>query len=463
MRLNAGPENDPYPFHVRREFSLIVPTLLEEISATADPDGILMRLGSILSNLRAPSAIYSMLNAHPVFCRYLVTLVSNSQYLSEMLVRDPGLFEILETEAAVTEPASREVLEHELNSLSNAYIPEAAPYRFRDAEVLRICIRELFHEADVVEVGRELTLVAELCLNHVLQRAREDVARKYGPAQGNFAVLGLGKLGGQELGYGSDLDLVFVYESDAEMESGMVASEYYAALAARVIHRIKEPTRFGMLYDVDARLRPDGRKGVLAVSSRRFPEYYLEEAQAWERMALMKVRSVAGTPEFASKIEHMALDLAFTLPLTKENITQIDTIRQKIVKAASPLELKKAEGGLIELEFALRLLQLKYVAQAPDLRRANVLSALDVLAYGQLIPTATYHVLREAYLLLRRVENRIRMMHGRSESSLPQNERERQELARRLGIERDLADLVLFHKTRVHRIYLNVFDQVAGD
>jgi glutamate-ammonia-ligase adenylyltransferase len=306
-------------------------------------------------------------------------------------------------------------------------------------------MRELSAGAGVVEIGQELTQVAEVLLEYAVEQAQADVVQRHGPASGPFAILALGKFGGREMGYGSDLDLTFVYGSEATVDSGMAPSEYYAALASRVIQCLKGHTRYGTLYDIDARLRPDGKKGVLAVSRGRFSDYYLTEAQAWERLALVKARAVAGDSSFARELEAEAREIAFNLPLTPETLAEIGEIRRKIARGASPNDLKKAEGGLTDIEFMVRLMQLRNAAQWPELRRGDVIGALDVLGSHQLLPEAHYRGLHDAYLLFRRVENRIRMMHGRSESALPDTKEELEDLSRRLEIP-DIAERV--HQAR---------------
>ena len=452
IHLSAGPEDQPYAFHVRQQFAAIAPTLLEALAESGDPDGDLVRLGRVLSNLRAPGSVYETLRGNPEFCRYLVTLISNSEYFTEILIRDPGLFDVFASRTVLDRAPSLEELRAQLALLRSAYESAAAPYRFRDEQVLRVGMRELFAGAGVAETGQELTLVAEVLLEYALEQAQAEILRRYGWASGPFAILGLGKFGGREMGYGSDLDLTFVYGSEAVVESGMAPSEYYAALASRVIQCLKGHTRYGTLYDIDARLRPDGKKGVLAVSRRRLGEYYLTEAQAWERLALVKARAVAGDSEFAAEVETGARDIAFSLPLTPEALAEINDIRRKIAHGASPQDLKKGEGGLTDIEFVVRLLQLRYAAQWPDLKRGDVLGALDVLGRHLLLPEAHYRGLHDAYVLLRQVENRIRMMHGRPESALPQTPPELQDLSRRLEMP-DVAERVRQARQAVRAAY----------
>lgn len=463
LALSMGSRENPYPFHVRRLFGEIVPTLLDELSECADPDRTLVRLSQILTNLQAPVAIYTTLKDSPAMCQYLVTLVSNSTYLSEILIRDPGLFDELGTRDSLDIPSTRADLEEQLASLSQAYDSEAAPYRLRDGETMRIGIRELFRNATVLDVGRELTEVAEVCLGYAVDRARQDVAQRYGESAGAFAVLAMGKLGGREMGYGSDLDLLFVYDPDATVDSGMAASEYFAAVAAHTMRRLKEPTRYGTLYDIDARLRPDGNKGVLAVNGRRIVEYFAHDAQAWERLALIKIRAVAGDAALGANVEECLRAVAFGMELDPDTLARIEDIRRKIGQNASPLDIKKAEGGLAELEFVVRLLQLQHAERIPGLKRGDVLGALECLFRHRAVTGGEYEVLHEAYLLYRQVENRIRLMHGRSDSLLPSTPEAQAELAQRLGIDTDLALLVQDHRARVHHLYLRVLSRVGTE
>ncbi|HOV76220.1 MAG TPA: bifunctional [glutamate--ammonia ligase]-adenylyl-L-tyrosine phosphorylase/[glutamate--ammonia-ligase] adenylyltransferase [Candidatus Hydrogenedentes bacterium] len=461
LGLSVGSRENPYPFHVRRLFAEVVPALLEELSACADPDMTLVRLSQILTNLQAPVAVYTTMKDSPAMCKYLVTLVSNSQYLSEILIRDPGLFDELGTRDDLDAPSTRADLEAQLASLSQAYDSEAAPYRLRDGETMRIGIRELFRNATVADVGRELAQLAEVCLGYALDRARQDVERRYGSSHGAFAILAMGKLGGREMGYGSDLDLIFVYDADATTESGMAASEYFAAVAAHTMRRLKDVTRYGSLYDIDARLRPDGNKGILAVNSRRIVEYYEQDAQAWERLALIKIRAVAGDATLGKAVEERLRDIAFGMVLDAGTLEQIEGIRQKICQNASPLDLKKAEGGLAETEFAVRLLQIQQVARIPEIKRGDVLGALEGLFRFRAITGGEYETLHEAYLLYRRIENRIRLMHGRSDSQLPATPEAQSELAQRLEIDTDLALLVQDHRVRVHQLYLRLLKRAG--
>lgn len=462
LALSVGPKEHTNSLRIRQSFAAIAPVLLKSLAELSDPDAALLHLGQLLANLRAPGAIYDILNTDPALCQQLTRLIANSVFLTGILMRDPGLFDVIGVRSDLEEPASPELLRERLEDLCSAYDREAGPYRFVSGELLRIGMRDLFDFAGVQEVGLELTNVAEVCVQFVLEHATAAIIKRYGPAEGAFAVLGMGKLGGRELGYGSDLDLVFVYEEGKPAESGVSPVEYFTALASKLLRTLKEPTRHGILYDVDARLRPDGNKGVLAVTASRMRDYYLNEAQAWERLALVKARFVAGDEAFGRMAGDLARELVFNRPLTLEELENIEEIRQKIILQAGPNDLKKGEGGIAELEFALRLQQLVHGREQPEVRCGDALGALDALARTGALDLEQASRLREAYVFLRRLENRVRMMHGRSGSGLPESPEERADLAKRLHLDGDLAELTDRHRANVHAVYESVLESLRA-
>jgi glutamate-ammonia-ligase adenylyltransferase len=455
INLYSGPSEHPYPAHVRRRFTAILPTLIQALSECSNPDESLLRVGLILSRISAPGVIYDIIQHNPSLAQILVTVVSNSEYLAEILVRDPGLFDLLGSSGLLESPSTYEGLEQQLEYLSRAHDSAAALYRLRDGETLRIGLRDLLERADIIEIGLELTQLAEICLRNALSRAREDVRLRQGPVHGSFAVFGLGKMGGCELGYGSDLDLLFVYSADASTENGMAASQYYALVASGLIRILKEPTRYGALYDIDARLRPDGNKGTLVATDRRIEEYYRTEAQAWERLALTKLRFVAGDEDFGKDLEQRLRAIAFDGPLPAEDIDKIEEVRGKIVAQANHLDIKKSEGGMAELEFAVRLLQMRHALTTPTMNRADVLGTLLVMQAHEILPNEDIKTLQNAYIFFRRVENRIRLATGLRGGKLPDSPAELASLAQKLNIDGNLMELFLSARSQVHAIYEN--------
>jgi glutamate-ammonia-ligase adenylyltransferase len=176
----------------------------------------------------------------------------------------------------------------------------------------------------------------------------------------------------------------------------------------------------------------------------------------------MKARAVGGSRDFEAKVERVALDAAYSLPLTAEHLDRIEEIRIKLRDSVTPGDLKRGEGGLGELEFGVRLLQLKSVAEHPAVRTQRVDDALAALCEARVVSEETRDGLIETYNFYRRIENRIRLRRGQSGSALPESEDERADLARRLGIEGDLSELVAQHRERVHAFYAGVFEELRA-
>lgn len=455
LLLANGPEGAPHTRDVAAQFAAVTPSLLAAFAALPGPENGLMRLGQIIGRLHSPGTLYELLRVNPGLCRCLATLIANSEYLCSILVRDISLLDLVGSPSALAEASTRESLRGELDALDSAALPEAAPFRLRDGEMLKVSMRELMLGISVAEVGDELTLLAEVILEHALDMARAQVEGRYGINPRRFAILALGKFGGREMGYGSDLDLVFVHE-DEETAPGPCSlsdTEYFPAIASIVLKHLKEPTRFGLLYDIDARLRPDGSKGVLSITERRLRQYYTEEAHPWERFALMKARAVAGDDEFRARIGVTAREIAFSAPPDMDALNQIETLRLKTAQSASALDLKRHEGGLSEVEFTTRFLQLRHVAEHPELRHGGVFRALALLCERGLAPEEDCATLAEAYGFYRKIVNRVRMMRGNSTSRMPEDAETRLQLAARLGMEGDPLDAVDVMRGRVSALY----------
>lgn len=458
LTLCNGTPETPHPVHARQQFTQVAPALIEALAKVPRPDRGLSRFADVLSTIKAPRAIYEILRFNPGLCERLATLIANSAFLTNLLVRDPGLFDLLGSSQTLEIPLTEESLDEQLAALRRAHDEDAALYRLRDGETLRVGIRDLFGDVGAETVGQELTLIADCCLRDCLHTARVRTEERYGACNLGYTILGLGKAGGHELGYGSDLDLVFVCESGTT-ESGMGSVEYFTDMTQRAIKLLHERTRYGTLYEIDARLRPDGNQGVLVVSEQRFREYYEGTAESWERLALVKARAMAGDMEFGRHIEGIAHELAYSLRLDAAAIDRIVDIGARLAEKADALDVKKQNGGIAQIEWAVRLLQIQHSTAHVNLRRSDFMGALDLLTRHRLLSEEKASALRDAYTLMRRIENRIRMMDGRSGSSLPESDEARGDLAARLGMEGDLAAMVAASQARASAIYQEV---IAG-
>jgi glutamate-ammonia-ligase adenylyltransferase len=324
--------------------------------------------------------------------------------------------------------------------------------RFKNEEVLRIGLNDIGGDLTVSEVAQQLTSVADAILDECLFLAMEEQRKRYGlplNASGQregLVVIAMGKLGGNELGYHSDLDLIFVYSGNGQAETsgggrGVITHhEYFAKTVQRLMTLLQVQLREGHLFNIDARLRPSGNQGALVVSQDAFREHHQKRAQLWERQALIKARPAAGdATHFRALREEVLVPLVYERPLPPGAAAEIDRLRMRMERelaheSAQQLNPKLGQGGLVDVEFTVQYLQLVHGREHPHVRSTNTLEALEGLqAEGRLSPEDA-EALREGYLFLRRVENRLRLVHASSLAHMPTSGRPLAQLARRMGV-----------------------------
>lgn len=270
-------------------------------------------------------------------------------------------------------------------------------------------------------------------------------------AGGSFAVLGMGKLGGRELDYNSDLDLIFIYDAPAEARSEggksgrLPAHEYYTRLGQKLITFVSAPTAEGVAYKVDMRLRPSGRAGPLVSSLEAFRHYHQTSSLLWERQALIKARCVAGDRGLGAKAEEIAEGFAYGKGLTQDGIAEIHHLRMRMERELaqedhSQFNLKIGRGGLVDIEFLAQMLQLSYGNRYPSLRQRGTLKALRILSELKILKQREYRLLSEGYLFLRRLDHRLRLERDQSIDILERESEKLQGVAQALG-----------HKSRAKR------------
>ncbi|MFQ5946401.1 MAG: DUF294 nucleotidyltransferase-like domain-containing protein, partial [Anaerolineae bacterium] len=343
-------------------------------------------------------------------------------------------------------------------------------------EELRIGVWDVLGEADLTETQAELTQLAEVCLSGALELAWEEVGPRYHVREPKgFAILGLGKLGGAEMNYSSDLDLAFVYDDRIHWaDPSTSAIEFFSKLADRVTKNLTVITREGSAYRVDSRLRPGGSKGPLAQSVAAFRDHFERWADTWERQAYTKARVVAGDERLTEHLLGLVHGFVYEQPVRPDLGQQISAMRHRMeeerVKRGAGLHLKLGSGGMIEVEFIVQYLQLLHGKDRVTLREQNTLEALDALHREGILSAEDYQPLRESYRFLRMAENRLRIVADLSVNTIPKTPAKLQKLARRLGYSPDgdvppgeqfLEDFAA-HTSRVRAIYEKVFQGPEG-
>jgi [glutamine synthetase] adenylyltransferase / [glutamine synthetase]-adenylyl-L-tyrosine phosphorylase len=251
-----------------------------------------------------------------------------------------------------------------------------------------------------------------------------------------WAILGLGKFGGRELNYHSDLDLVFLHEEDGKTSGGRRSvsnDQFVTEVAQRVLKALQGNASTSPLYQVDTRLRPHGASGPLVVTLSAFQHYFEHSAQSWERLALTRARVIFATGEFGHQVSETIRSI-LTAPVDPATLgPEVLAMRRRLEESRGRNDLKRGIGGLADLEFIVQYLMLIHTAEQPDLLRTNVWEALDALFRAAIIPVEVHTQLRAAYDFLRTVEGRLRLFHNRGGADLPDNPPDLTGLARRLN------------------------------
>ncbi|HWM86272.1 MAG TPA: bifunctional [glutamate--ammonia ligase]-adenylyl-L-tyrosine phosphorylase/[glutamate--ammonia-ligase] adenylyltransferase, partial [Kofleriaceae bacterium] len=442
----------------------VAPLLLADVVASPDPDQALAHVAELSHRRGSWTALWRMMDDSPHLRRLVASLFGTSEYLSKQFLDHPELFDAL----LAAGKAHPRVSQGELDQMARARLAEVAAgddeacwsalAELKNAQVLRIGLADIAGELRADEVCRELSDMAEVCLQqgHELvgsaMRERHGQARDEDGGVAGLAVLALGKLGGRELGYASDLDVVFVYaaDGDSDGERPLANVTYMTRLAQRLMGGLHTRHPGGRLYDVDTRLRPSGSKGLLVSSLSAWQRYHGESARLWERQALTRLRPVAGDPELGARAAAVAARCVYGAPpgadgresaaaMADSMMEMRDRIERELA-GGSAVDMKAGRGGLIDIEFASQFVQLALGHRHESLRTPSTVAALRAaaeLAASGAIPgtlVGPCSLLADAYLYLRRVEHRIRMVHDASEQRLPTDPVAQGVLARRLGL-----------------------------
>jgi glutamate-ammonia-ligase adenylyltransferase len=477
----------------------ILGELLAALAGTADPDQGLNHWERFLQAGLHRGQLFDYLNSTPRMNHILSTIFGNSPSMADTLIRDPLLVYWLAEEQVLTRRPTREILETSLRMmLANVKATEHrldALRRFRRREMLRIGIRDLLRMADVRETTAALTDLACVLIQAAYEVAETGLRAQYGRPMHKdqqerlmdtgFAVIAMGKLGGGELNFSSDVDLIYVYASEngATVPAARVGikgspqtlsnEEYFERLARDVTKALAGVTQEGHVFRVDLRLRAEGTSGQLARSLERYEQYYRTRGEQWERMALLKAWPVAGDLSvgraFLDRIGSFVFDRAQSDPAAV--IAQVKAVKDMIdVKIAGRGQehrnVKLGRGGIREIEFIVQAGQILYGGKQPDLRDRNTLGALKKMAAHRLLSAKDRQVLERAYLFLRDVEHKLQMVHDLQTHALPESPDELSRCAVRLGYDSEdrraagrkfLADHRR-HTAGVHRIFRSLFD-----
>jgi glutamate-ammonia-ligase adenylyltransferase len=456
--LLYGPPHNPMSPRSRRHLEKLAPLLLQAVIDSPEPDMALVNLENFILALRARATFFSLLIENREIIHVLVGLFATSQFLSRIFIQSPQVLDSLVTHASTATEKQLDEFRQELQvqlQLSDFYEDRLDILRrFRKEEFLRIALNDMYGNVQQGQTALQLSTLAEACLECAVELARQELLPRLGlPFLENgeaagFAVLGMGKLGGFELNYHSDLDLIFIYAgegqtrpvegTDANRFRQLSNQDYFSRLAQRIISVLTLVTREGKVYEIDARLRPSGNQGPLVTSLNAFERYHRESAQLWERQALTKARGMAGPVELIDNIAALVSTIVYDKPVPADAAAEIRRLRERMEEeiareGSTHFNIKTGRGGMVDVEFLCQYLQIRHGGKHPELRCSNSLEILQALCDLGIIETMEHQLLSSGYKFLRRLENKLRLIHDQSINELSSDPKYLRKLARRLG------------------------------
>lgn len=408
----------------RQVLDHLMPHLLSDVCTRQDPAVPLSRITPLLVGIVTRTTYLELLSEFPGALKHLISLCAASPMVASQLARYPLLLDELLDPATLYQPTATDAYRDELRQYL-LRVPEEdeeqqleALRQFKQAQLLRIAAADIAETLPVMKVSDHLTWLAEAMIDAVVQQAWLQMAARYGQPTHlaerdgrGFAVVGYGKLGGWELGYSSDLDLIFLHDCPVDVmtdgEREIDGRQFYLRLAQRIMHLFSTRTSSGILYEVDARLRPSGAAGMLVTSAEAFADYQRNEAWTWEHQALVRARVVYGDPQLTSQFDAVRRDI-MTLPRDGKTLqTEVREMREKMRahlgnKHRDRFDIKADEGGITDIEFITQYLVLRYAHDKPKLTRwSDNVRILELLAQNDIMDEQEAMALTHAYTTLR--------------------------------------------------------------
>ncbi|MDQ2867909.1 MAG: hypothetical protein M3R59_05790 [Verrucomicrobiota bacterium] len=382
-----------------------------------------------------PGNLAETIASFPLGPDALIHLLAVSSPSAERVVRDPELLPWLIAPEVADTPRSYGAMLAQMRAggAQEATDNFRALRLWKGRETTRIALREIIG-APIEETTAELSQLAEICLGVVFKYWREQLRTRFGDPGTDFSALGLGKLGGRELNYSSDIDLIFFYGTEGSVSPRVSVHEWHNRLAESIIKTFSQSDPHGALFRIDLRLRPEGTTGPLTRSFESMENYYAGFGETWERLALIKARRVCGSEELGYEFLRQLQPFVFPRNQTPELLEEIAALKNRIERQTTDeLNVKLGRGGIREIEFIAQTLQFIHGARHAFLQETSTLKALRAIDELELLPHADIRTLILAYRFLRRLEHRIQIEAERQTHSIPTDDIERRRLALSLG------------------------------
>ncbi len=398
----------------------LIPQLIDAMQVVENTDETLKRVISLFEEVAGRNIYLSLLSENPQALAQLIKLSAASPWICHYLAHYPELFDELLDTRSLYEPLNKQQLKQQLEQCLDSIAVDDIEQlmiklrQFKHLNVLRIAAADIMHVIPVMIVSDYLTYVAEVIVEQVIKRAWQLLVAKHGlPPDSNeanmsFAVLGFGKLGGLELGYGSDLDMVFLcgYQNSTALTDGkkpLSCSQFYGRLGQKVRHIMDTKMLSGVLYEVDMRLRPSGNSGLLVTHINSYEDYLKNNAWTWEHQALVRARFISGDSELKQQFESIRRRVLSLSRIENDLKDQVIEMRNKmrqalVTKQNTHFDLKQSSGGIVDIEFIVQFHVLAYAAKYKELTDfTDNINLLVTLSDIGLLSDSNTDILKHAY------------------------------------------------------------------
>ncbi|MCG8652479.1 MAG: glutamate-ammonia-ligase adenylyltransferase [Pirellulales bacterium] len=461
------------PHRCRHFFASLAPALLSEISRTPDPHGTLSSLVRVTDSLGAKATLWELLSANPPTMKLMVRLCAAAPYLSDILTDNPGMIDELVDSLLMNRlPSTHRLDAHSIELCRGATDIERILNSFKAGAHLMIGVRDVLGKEPLEATHAALADTAEACLRRMIDYEQEQLAQQYGDPSApenedaQLITLALGKLGGREPNYHSDLDAIFLYSTDGETQrrvGGRRATtthqHFFNQLAQRVVTRINHVGSGGRLYELDSRLKPTGEEGLIAVSVGNFlRQFRVGSAPLWQRLALCKARAISASSRLRRKTDEAIAAVICETNWHPGMAVEIRQLRQRMEQTASPDNLKRAAGGTTDVEMIAQMLTLRHAGQAPQIIRPGVTASLQTLAEAGFLSEEDSLQLISGYRTLRQIEARLRLMNTPARHELPEDDESMRNLA--FLMNEPNPSLIVTQCQQARRVNRRLFDRI---
>jgi glutamate-ammonia-ligase adenylyltransferase len=483
--LRDGPARARLTERARRTLEKIAPLFLQYVFDSPDQDMAIGNLERFLVAVGSRSSLYALLAEKREVLKLLVSLFGMSEFLSKILIGNPALLDSMVTRSSSGFSKSREEMGAEVALLLDQAVDFEERLdtlrRYRHEEFLRIGLNDIYGNLGQSDITRQLTTLADVLLFAAYSMAKKELTRHGRPTypengtirEAGLAVIALGKMGGFELNYHSDLDIIYIYDQQGttDGEKPITNHEYFAKLGQKIISILSTQTREGYVYKIDTRLRPSGNAGPLVTSLGSFRTYHADEAQVWERQALTKARVVIGRPELKKELDKILTTTVYGATAGDEERKEIRRLRMRMEnelakESKGNYNIKTGRGGIVDVEFIVQYLQLKFGRDFDAVRSPSTVAALKAFQQERLITDGDAETLLAGYKFLRHLENRLRIIHDYSMNDLSGSPGYLDKLARRLGYDPKLrhpGELFMADYEKTTSAIRDCFDRVFGE